>query len=172
MCLKLSNFLRFSRVQSSSGNAAKQGKSPPGDGVQTRTTAAKGTALTSACGNADEGTAASDAARGLDARGLDQISTYRVVSARVRAQKTGHDLSVFTLACPCGSLRGEHYGAARDGVLWARKHHGGTTAGRIGGITANPLSACGVEHGLFLNLCPYPAPPTVRADPNACRAPL
>ena len=68
MCLKLSNFLRFSRVQSSSGNAAKQGKSPPGDGVQTRTTAAKGTALTSACGNADEGTAASDAARGLDAQ--------------------------------------------------------------------------------------------------------
>jgi hypothetical protein len=47
-----------------------------------------------------------------------------------------------------------------------------TVAGRIGGIAANPLSECGVERGLFLNLCPYPAPPTVRADPNACRAPL
>ena len=47
-----------------------------------------------------------------------------------------------------------------------------TAAGRIGGIAANPLSACGAERGLFLNLCPYPAPPTVRADPNACRAPL
>ena len=47
-----------------------------------------------------------------------------------------------------------------------------TAAGRIGGIAANPLSACGGEDGLFLNLCPYPAPPTVWADPNACRAPL
>ena len=47
-----------------------------------------------------------------------------------------------------------------------------TAAGRIGGIAANPLSACGGEHGLFLTLCPYPAPPTVWADPNACRAPL
>jgi hypothetical protein len=47
--------------------------------------------------------------------------------------------------------------------------------GRIGGIAANPLSACGGEHGLFLTLCPYSAPPTeatVWADPNACRAPL
>jgi hypothetical protein len=47
-----------------------------------------------------------------------------------------------------------------------------TAAGHIGGIDANPLSECGAERGLFLNLCPYPAPPTVRADPNACRAPL
>ena len=46
-------------------NAEKQGKSPPGDGVQARIAAAKGT---SACGIADEGTAASDAARGLDAQ--------------------------------------------------------------------------------------------------------
>jgi hypothetical protein len=36
----------------------------------------------------------------------------------------------------------------------------------------NPLSACGGEHGLFLTVCPYPALPTVWADPNVCRAPL
>ena len=47
-----------------------------------------------------------------------------------------------------------------------------TAVGRIGGIASNPLSACGGEHGLFLTVCPYPAPPTVWADPNACRAPL
>ena len=47
-----------------------------------------------------------------------------------------------------------------------------TAAGRVGGIAANPLSACGGEHGLFSTVCPYPAPPTVWADPNACRAPL
>jgi hypothetical protein len=46
------------------------------------------------------------------------------------------------------------------------------SAGRVGGIVANPLLACGGEHGLFLTVCPYPAPPTVWADPNACRAPL
>ena len=66
------------------------------------------------------------------------------------------------------------YGAARDGVLWAGKcsFFFEIAAGRIGEIAANPLSACGGEHGLFLTLCPYPAPPTVWADPNACRAPL
>ena len=66
------------------------------------------------------------------------------------------------------------YGAARDGGALGRKipFFFETAAGRIGGIASNPLSACGGEHGLFLTLCPYPAPPTVWADPNACRAPL
>jgi hypothetical protein len=41
-----------------------------------------------------------------------------------------------------------------------------------GRIHANPLPICGEPHGLFLNTCPRPAPPTVRADTNACRAPL
>jgi hypothetical protein len=66
------------------------------------------------------------------------------------------------------------YGAARDGVLWARKRRFflETAACRIDEIAAISLTACGVKHGLFLNLCPYPASPTVRADPNACQAPL
>ena len=65
------------------------------------------------------------------------------------------------------------YGAARDGVLWAGKRLFFLIAvGRIGGIAANPLSACGGQHGLFLTLCHYPAPLTVWADSNACRAPL
>ena len=34
-----------------------------------------------------------------------------------------------------------------------------TAVGRISGIDANPLSACGMEHGLFLNMSPYPARP-------------
>jgi hypothetical protein len=41
-----------------------------------------------------------------------------------------------------------------------------------GRILANPLPAYGEPRGLFLNPRPRPAPPTVRADTNACRAPL
>ena len=41
-----------------------------------------------------------------------------------------------------------------------------------GKIRVNPVSARGEPHGLFLNSCLRPAPPTVRADPDACHAPL
>ena len=54
-------WLRFIRVSTSSGDATKQGKSPPGDGVQARIAAAKGT-------SAVEDATAGDATRGLDVR--------------------------------------------------------------------------------------------------------
>jgi hypothetical protein len=56
-------WLRFIRVSTSSGDATKQGKSPPGNGVQAQIAATEGI---SACRNAVEDATAGDAAGGLD----------------------------------------------------------------------------------------------------------
>ena len=107
-------WLRFIRVSTSSGDATKQGKSPPGNGVQAQIAATEGI---SACRNAVEDAIAGDAAGGLDVRRPER--TVRTPGARHHRsspprEATGRDIGPWIRRCAPMSA------SALSVILWTQ----------------------------------------------------